>query len=206
MFTVAGSNRANHPASTKAIHAYLRWRNANVRHPDALPGRIWPAPNSRRTAEVRERHSSILWPVLGWRTRPLRPGPARRRCAGTCRICGRPQRSSLSSRRVEFFLSPRLASSQWGLGWGVRSIRREHRTPIGQCPSQKAMREGAAGHRLAAAAVGDPVLGWSVPGGEPVLRASVNAAGAAGHGPAPDVRTLCHSARSRTRLSPTPPP
>jgi transposase len=36
MFTVAGSNRANHPASTKAIHAYLRWRNANARHPDVL--------------------------------------------------------------------------------------------------------------------------------------------------------------------------
>ncbi|WP_433616716.1 IS630 family transposase [Dactylosporangium sp. CA-139114] len=35
-FTVAGSNRANHPASTKAIHAYLRWRNANARHPDVL--------------------------------------------------------------------------------------------------------------------------------------------------------------------------
>ena len=31
MFTVAGSNRANHPASTKAIHAYLRWRNANLK-------------------------------------------------------------------------------------------------------------------------------------------------------------------------------
>jgi transposase len=36
MFTVAGSNRANHPASTNAIHAYLRWRNANARHPDVL--------------------------------------------------------------------------------------------------------------------------------------------------------------------------
>jgi hypothetical protein len=36
MFTVAGSNRPNHPASTNAIHAYLRWRNANARHPDIL--------------------------------------------------------------------------------------------------------------------------------------------------------------------------
>ncbi|MEV0731010.1 IS630 family transposase [Polymorphospora sp. NPDC050346] len=36
MFTVAGSNRPNHPSSTKAIHAYLRWRNANARHPDVL--------------------------------------------------------------------------------------------------------------------------------------------------------------------------
>ncbi|MFD0584290.1 IS630 family transposase [Dactylosporangium darangshiense] len=47
MFTVAGSNRANHPASTKAIHAYLRWRNANARHPDVL------AAQRRERARVR---------------------------------------------------------------------------------------------------------------------------------------------------------
>ena len=47
MFTVAGSNRANHPASTKAIHAYLRWRNANARHPDVL------AAQRRERAKVR---------------------------------------------------------------------------------------------------------------------------------------------------------
>ena len=33
MFTVAGWNRANHPASTKAIHAYLRWGKEPPRHP-----------------------------------------------------------------------------------------------------------------------------------------------------------------------------
>jgi transposase len=35
-FTIAGSNHPNHPVLTRAIHAYLRWRNANARHPDIL--------------------------------------------------------------------------------------------------------------------------------------------------------------------------
>jgi hypothetical protein len=50
MFTVAGSNRANHPASTKAIHAYLCWRNANARHPDVL------AAQRRERARTRSEH------------------------------------------------------------------------------------------------------------------------------------------------------
>jgi hypothetical protein len=35
-FTVANSNHHNHTVQTRALHAYLRWRNKNVRHPDVL--------------------------------------------------------------------------------------------------------------------------------------------------------------------------
>src|SRR6266511_25741 len=35
-FTMAGSNPANHPALTRDLQAYLRWRNAHARHPDIL--------------------------------------------------------------------------------------------------------------------------------------------------------------------------
>jgi transposase len=50
-FTVAGSNQPNHTAATRALHAYLRWRNANARHPDVL------AAQRRERAKVRsERH------------------------------------------------------------------------------------------------------------------------------------------------------
>jgi transposase len=35
-FVVAGSNYPNHTVATRALHAYLRWRNANARHPDVL--------------------------------------------------------------------------------------------------------------------------------------------------------------------------
>lgn len=35
-FTPANSNHPNHPVQTRALHAYLRWRDANARHPDIL--------------------------------------------------------------------------------------------------------------------------------------------------------------------------
>jgi transposase len=35
-FVIAGSNHPNHPALTAHLHRYLRWRNANARHPDVL--------------------------------------------------------------------------------------------------------------------------------------------------------------------------
>jgi hypothetical protein len=34
--TIANSNHRNHTAQTRALHAFLRWRNANTRHPDVL--------------------------------------------------------------------------------------------------------------------------------------------------------------------------
>jgi hypothetical protein len=35
-FTLANSSHRNHTVQTGALHAYLRWRNAHVRHPDVL--------------------------------------------------------------------------------------------------------------------------------------------------------------------------
>jgi hypothetical protein len=33
-FTLANSHHPNHTVQTRALHAYLRWRNTNTRHPD----------------------------------------------------------------------------------------------------------------------------------------------------------------------------
>ena len=46
-FVVAGSNHPNHPVLTRALHDYLRWRNANARHPDVL------AAQRRERAKIR---------------------------------------------------------------------------------------------------------------------------------------------------------
>lgn len=35
-FTMSNSNHPNHTVLTRATQAYLRWRNANARHPDVL--------------------------------------------------------------------------------------------------------------------------------------------------------------------------
>ncbi|MFF5964740.1 helix-turn-helix domain-containing protein [Streptomyces collinus] len=35
-FTLANSHHRSHPPQTRALHRYLRWRNANARHPDVL--------------------------------------------------------------------------------------------------------------------------------------------------------------------------
>ncbi|MDQ0905162.1 hypothetical protein QFZ22_001147 [Streptomyces canus] len=35
-FTIANSHHPNHTVQTRALHAYLRWRNANARHRDVL--------------------------------------------------------------------------------------------------------------------------------------------------------------------------
>ncbi len=34
--TLTNSHHPNHTVQTRALHAYLRWRNKNARHPDAL--------------------------------------------------------------------------------------------------------------------------------------------------------------------------
>lgn len=50
-FAIAGPNHPNHTVATSALHAYLRWRNANARHPDILTAQ------RRERARVRsERH------------------------------------------------------------------------------------------------------------------------------------------------------
>ncbi len=53
-FTVANSNHRNHTVQTRALHAYLRWRNANARHPDVL------AAQRRERARIRS-EKGIRW-------------------------------------------------------------------------------------------------------------------------------------------------
>jgi hypothetical protein len=55
-FTIANSDHANHTVQTRVLHAYLRWRDANARHPDVL------AAQRRERARVRVRSEKrIRW-------------------------------------------------------------------------------------------------------------------------------------------------
>lgn len=58
-FTLANSNRPNHTAQIRALHAYLRWRNRNARHPDVL------AAQRRVRARIRSEKG------IRWGGRPL---------------------------------------------------------------------------------------------------------------------------------------
>ncbi|MBB4902826.1 transposase [Streptomyces griseostramineus] len=58
-FTLASSSHRSHPAQTHALHAYLRWRNANARHPDVL------------AAQRRERTRIRSEKDIRWGGRPL---------------------------------------------------------------------------------------------------------------------------------------
>lgn len=64
-FTIANSNHPNHPnhpnhtVQTRALHAYLRWRNANARHRDVL------------AAERKERARIRSEKGIRWGGRPL---------------------------------------------------------------------------------------------------------------------------------------
>ena len=49
-FTMANSDHPNHVVLARDLHAYLRWRNANARHPDVL------AAQRRERARVRSEH------------------------------------------------------------------------------------------------------------------------------------------------------
>ena len=53
-FVVAGSNHPNHSLLARRLHSYLRWRNANARHPDVL------AAQRRERARVRS-EKGIRW-------------------------------------------------------------------------------------------------------------------------------------------------
>jgi transposase len=53
-FTLANSHHRSHPAQTRALHAYLRWRNANARHPDVL------AAQRRERARIRS-EKGVRW-------------------------------------------------------------------------------------------------------------------------------------------------
>ena len=50
-FVMANSDHPNHTALTRRLHAYLRWRNANARHPDVL------AAQRRERARIRSQRS-----------------------------------------------------------------------------------------------------------------------------------------------------
>jgi hypothetical protein len=58
-FSLANSHHRRHPAQTRARHAYLRWRNANARHPDVL------AAQRRERARIRSEKG------IRWGGRPL---------------------------------------------------------------------------------------------------------------------------------------
>jgi transposase len=58
-FTIANSHHPNQPAQTRALHAYLRWRNANARHRDVL------AAERKERARVRSEKG------IRWGGRPL---------------------------------------------------------------------------------------------------------------------------------------
>ncbi|MFD0622880.1 IS630 family transposase [Streptomyces sanglieri] len=58
-FTLANSNHSNHTVQTRALHRYLRWRNANARHPEVL------AAQRRERARIRSEKG------LRWGGRPL---------------------------------------------------------------------------------------------------------------------------------------
>ncbi len=58
-FTIANSDHRNHTVQTRVLHAYLRWRNANARHPDVL------AAQRRERARIRSEKR------IRWGGRPL---------------------------------------------------------------------------------------------------------------------------------------
>ncbi|MER6952298.1 IS630 family transposase, partial [Nonomuraea sp. NPDC000554] len=58
-FTIANSNHPNHTVQTRALHAYLRWRNTNARHRDVL------------AAERKERARIRSEKGIRWGGRPL---------------------------------------------------------------------------------------------------------------------------------------
>ncbi|WP_456034685.1 transposase [Streptomyces rochei] len=58
-FTIANSNYPNHTVQTRALHTYLRWRNANARHRDVL------------AAERKERARIRSEKGIRWGGRPL---------------------------------------------------------------------------------------------------------------------------------------
>ncbi|WTK17737.1 IS630 family transposase [Streptomyces sp. NBC_01525] len=58
-FTLANSHHRSHPTQTQALHRYLRWRNANARHPDVL------AAQRKERARIRSEKG------IRWGGRPL---------------------------------------------------------------------------------------------------------------------------------------
>lgn len=60
-FTIANSNHPNHTVQTRALHACLRWRNANARHRDVLAAeraRNAPASPARKASAGADGHGN----------------------------------------------------------------------------------------------------------------------------------------------------
>jgi hypothetical protein len=80
-FVVAGSNHPNHTVATRTVHAYLRWRNANARHPDILAAQRRERARIRSERQHRWGQPAHFLPGAGpiirqtrWR-RPRHSGP-----------------------------------------------------------------------------------------------------------------------------------
>lgn len=56
MFTMANSNYTNHTVLTRDLHRYLRWRNANARHPDILAAQRHEQARIRSERQQRRGH------------------------------------------------------------------------------------------------------------------------------------------------------
>jgi hypothetical protein len=67
-FTIANSDHRNHTVRTRALHAYLRWRNKNARHPDVL------AAQRKERARIRS-EKGLRWGGQPQRTATLGSGP-----------------------------------------------------------------------------------------------------------------------------------
>lgn len=58
-FVIAGSDHQNHPALARYLHKYLRWRNANARHPDVLAAQRRERARIRSERQHRWGHPTI---------------------------------------------------------------------------------------------------------------------------------------------------
>lgn len=76
-FTLANSHHSNHTVQTRALHAYVRWRNANARRPGVL------AAQRKEHARIRSEKG------IRWGGRPLDnvAGQGMSRASSTDRAC-----------------------------------------------------------------------------------------------------------------------
>lgn len=143
MFAIAGSNHPNHTVATRALQAYLRWRNINARHPAVLAAQRLERARvrSERAYNVRRARSSscdgAAAPLLlGAVTltdrvaepRPVRMGPVRRPPVPPTR---RRHPMSLDRARRR---RPRLLPS--GVPSRVIAPPRLHQPPAAQVPDE----------------------------------------------------------------------
>ena len=77
-FTIAGSNHPNHTVATRALHAYLRWRNANARHPDVLAAQRRERHHGwgQRVPHAADQPGQPMWTRHEVATRPPVSGPS----------------------------------------------------------------------------------------------------------------------------------